>query len=777
MDAATQFIQDLAVIMIAAALAGLGCRRLGLSPIVGYLAAGILVGPYTPPQAFVTDPARVQTLAQLGLVFLMFGIGLSFSLRRLRQLGLSLLLATAATAFLVFNLARLCGGALGLDPAASVFFAGMFVSSSSAVISKILTETGRSHEKSSQLALGITLSEDIVAIVMLTLLGSYVHFGGAAPEAGERARLATTLGLFGGFVIALAIIGLLVVPRALLRLSREASAELETIFIAGLLFGLSLMVVRAGYSLALGAFLLGAIVGETPQRARVERAFSGLRDFFAAIFFVAIGMTIDVRALPAALLPIAVAVVIALVGRTASAGAALLLLGYDTRTAWRAALIVTPLGEFGFIVAQLGTSGGVLPGHYMAVAVGAALITALVSPSLARHNGTLAARIASLRLPVLGRLLVLHRRLLEIIQHQRETSLLWRLTRKRFVQIAVEVAVVSAALVFARPVIAWIAARFGPDAVPFVGTTAGCWGVLGLLLLAPLVALWRNAQALAMIFADYAGRQSAVFARSKPVITAGMQAAALIALVLWLWNFIPPEAGLWTALTIVLILGGTTALLWRRLVLWHSQAEIALENSLGGNGDETRSFEWMDPHAPWGLQVGEIVLPDRFAFAGRSIGEIGIRTRFGCSIIGIERQSFSLANPGPASHLFPGDRVLLLGTDNQIAAARDHLLGEHPCEEGEDTFRDLALELVEVPARSPAAGCTLAELNWPRLLGVQVLGHERGTARTLTPAADLRVQSADRILVLGTPHQVKLLQHWLQPPRLTPAAPTLPESA
>ncbi|BET65281.1 cation:proton antiporter [Opitutales bacterium ASA1] len=766
MPEAAKFIQDLAVIMIAAACGGLLCKRIGLSPIVGYLAAGIIVGPFTPPYSFVEDIERVHVLAQLGLVFLMFGIGLGFSISRIKQLGFPVLIATAGTAFFVFNTARVGGGLVGLDRVGSIFFAGMLLSSSSAVIGKILSESGRTHEKSSQLALGITLSEDMVAIVMLTLLGSYVQFGTEPAGDGSGGRVLETLALFGGFVLTLAAVGLLIVPRVLRRLSREANAELETIFVAALLFGLSMMVVKSGYSLALGAFLLGAIIGETPQRAHVERAFSGLRDFFAAIFFVAIGMTIEVARMGDALWPIVALSVLALVGRPILAALMLLLIGHDSRMALRAGLILAPLGEFGFIVAQLGTAHALLPPEYMSAAVGASLITALVSPVMVKYNGAIADKLGARDIPLIGRALDAHRRVLDALHHHSSSNLLWRLSRKRLFQIGREVAFISVALAFAGPVIAWIVRQVGTEVVPGAPTAVVCWVTLGFLLLVPLVAVWRNTQALAMIIADYIGHTAPALARIAPFVSTAFQILVSLALVLLWSNFVPAGAGLWLTTGVLVFLAVMAAVLWRRMIRWHSNIEYALNTSLGdANDSPSISYEWMDRYSPWGLEVGEVTVPDQSACAGRSIGDIGIRKRFGCTVIGIERQTFMVANPGPTSHLFPGDRVLLLGTAEQITAARAALMEEQAAGSAEDTFRDLAVELLDVPHGSPACGRTLAALNWPRLLGVQIVGHERDGVRTLTPPADLRLAAGDDILALGTPGQIGVLRHALEAPQ------------
>ncbi|RYD60592.1 MAG: cation:proton antiporter, partial [Verrucomicrobiaceae bacterium] len=166
------FLQDLAIIMVVAGLAGWACQRIGLSSVVGFLFAGIIMGPYTPPFAFVSDLDRIQTLSQLGLVFLMFSVGMGLSIRRLRRMGIALVLATAIGALIVFASTRPTGYLLGWTSTQTLFLAGMLMVSSSAIIDKVLHEIGATHEPASRLALGITVLEDTVAVVMLTVLTS-----------------------------------------------------------------------------------------------------------------------------------------------------------------------------------------------------------------------------------------------------------------------------------------------------------------------------------------------------------------------------------------------------------------------------------------------------------------------------------------------------------------------------------------------------------------------------------------------------------------------------
>jgi CPA2 family monovalent cation:H+ antiporter-2 len=283
-----------------AGLVGWLCHRLRLSVVVGYLAAGMLIGPYTPLAALsrslslVSSVARIETLSQMGLVFLMFSIGMKLSLRKLRRLGWPLVIATAVGAVVMYNISRLVGAGLGWGQVHTAFLAAMLMVSSSAIISKVLQEIGATHEKSGQMAMGVSVLEDIVAVVMLTILSSLT----APLGGGAVSTVGATLGLLGAFVVVAGVGGLLAVPWLLRKLSTTADQEQLTIVVAGLLFTLAIFAHKAGFSVALGAFILGAIVAETPHRLQVDRIFEGMRDLFSAVFFVAIGMMIN---LPAAL--------------------------------------------------------------------------------------------------------------------------------------------------------------------------------------------------------------------------------------------------------------------------------------------------------------------------------------------------------------------------------------------------------------------------------------------------------------------------------------------
>jgi CPA2 family monovalent cation:H+ antiporter-2 len=324
------FIQDLAVVLVVAGVVGWVCQRVGLSVVVGFLVAGIIAGPSSHSFSLVKDAGSIETLAQVGLVFLMFSIGLQLSVRKMRRLGLALMLATFGGAVMMYYLTRMFGAALGWGSTESLFLAGMLMVSSSAIISKILHETGLNHERPGQLAMGVAVLEDVVAVVMLTLLTSLVQLG-----TGEGAHLVQTVLRLGAFVVVAGIVGLLFVPWLLKRLSVAVNEELQTIGMAALLFGLAVVAQGAGYSLALGAFLLGTIVAETPHRHQVERTFEGMRDVFSAVFFVAIGMQISVSDLGKSAGLIVGVAVFTMVARPVAVTTGLALIGTPLKDAMR----------------------------------------------------------------------------------------------------------------------------------------------------------------------------------------------------------------------------------------------------------------------------------------------------------------------------------------------------------------------------------------------------------------------------------------------------------
>lgn len=764
----SDLIRDLAVVTMIAGAVGWICRRIGLSAVVGYLVAGMIVGPHTPPFQLVSSVERVQMLAEFGLVFLIFSVGLGLSLGRLQRLGLSVALATAAGALVMLNLCRLLGITLGWPNTQSLFVAGMLMVSSSAIIAKVLEELNSSHERWGQMALGVTVLEDVVAVVMLTVLSSIVQLGGVS---GTQ-PIGPLLGKFSAFVVFLLFLSLLVVPRMLRSLTREGNLEVRTLLLVGLVLSLAWLATRVGYSLALGAFVLGAIVAGTRYKREVERSFEALRQTFGAVFFVAIGMLLNFRQL-ADVWPLVLGITaLALLARPLACALGLVVAGNPNRQSIQAGLALTPIGEFSLVIAQLGVTTRAIPESFYAVAVGVSLLTSLAGPILMRHSDGITDRILRLEPRfVRDAIQFYHDRLSQLAARQ-GGSLIWKLTGRRFGQVGLHLLFISALLLLWQPGYRALERVLGPDrpfprALPVV-----FWTGFGILLFGPLLALWRNVEAILMILAEGATRGNPRRRTLQPLVLGAMKLVAAGLLVAWLLALLPlGGASPWLVLLVGAAVLAVGSLSWSRLLRWHNRVEVELRSQLrnasSGAGFTIPLLEQPDT---WNLEIDEVPLPPQSELAGRRIRDIGLRQQVGCSIIGIDRQGFVFTNPRADEALYPGDRLLLLGTADQLDRAERLLTaGTLPGDPGE-AFADLTNETVGVPPDSRTGGKTLGELDLIRRFGVQLCGIQRGRERRILPDGQTTLEPGDRLLVVGTHDRINEFRGWIESADGTPPA-------
>lgn len=754
------FIQDLAVVLVVAGAVGWICQRIGLSVVVGFLVAGIVAGPKSPPFTLVQEAGSIETLAQVGLVFLMFSIGLGLSLRKMRRLGPGLMLATFGGAVVMYYLSRLLGVTLGWSSTEGLFLAGMLMVSSSAVISKILHETGTNHERSGQLAMGVSVLEDVVAVVMLTLLNSVVQVG-----AGGGAKVGATMLQLGAFVVLAGIAGLLAVPWLLKRMSIAADEELQTLGIGGLLFGLAVVAERAGYSLALGAFLLGTIVAETSHRHQVERTFAGMRDVFSAVFFVAIGMQIDVRELWGAAGLIVGVAMFTLVARPLAVSTGLTLIGTPLKDALRTGFTATPIGEFSFIIAQLGVTAAVVPARFYPMAVGISLVTALVAPVMTRRSEMIADVIVARQPQWLADWVRVYHGWLENLQQRRERNLLWQLSRKRLIQVSVGAFFVTGVVVFSGQFFAMAEAWLGRDWLFPHGLEVVFWTGLVLVTLAPLVAIWRNISAMAMLYAEVLTKRRENAKRLRPVVESVLKIVAGSMMFVWLSAILPAEGtAKWLLLLSGLLALAALVVLRRKLIYWHSELEVELMSAIetGDNKMTSTTAPWLQPHGEWNLHMIDCTLPDLADCQGKRISDLRLRTRLGCSVVGIERQGFMIPLPPPDAVLYPRDKVLLLGTSDQVKAGKAFLGVVSGAPAADSLFEEVRMEAIKVPAWSRAAGRTLVELSPAKEHGVQIAGVHRGGLRILNPSAQEMLRAGDDVLALGAPAQIAEFKAWVR---------------
>jgi CPA2 family monovalent cation:H+ antiporter-2 len=548
--------------------------------VLGYIVAGIIIGPHTPPFQLVEDRAAIQTLAELGVVFLLFSLGLEFSLRKLGRVGATAFVAAAFEIVMMIWVGYEIGRFFGWSRMDSVFLGAMLAISSTTIIIKALDELGMKRERFAQLIFGILIVEDILAIGMIALLSGIAISGSV--NTGEVLSTVVRLSLF--MVVAL-VIGILVVPRLLAYVAGFGSNEMLLITVLGLCFGFCLVVVRLDYSIALGAFLIGAIMAESRQLHAIERLIEPVRDMFSAIFFVAIGLMLDPRVLVDYAWPVVAITVAVVVGKVVTCSLGTFLAGNDGRTSMRVGMGLAQIGEFSFIIATLGLALNVISDFLYPIAVAVSAITTLLTPYLIRVSDPFLQRLVRVTPASISRTAAVYTEWLQSIRPRGDRAVLARLIRKILLQVGVNLALVAALFVaagyFAERPRMW-------ESVPWqveegIRDTV-LWLSVLLLSMPFLIAAYRKLKALSMLLAELGVREEVAGRHTgnvRRVISELIPIAAIAGILVFLsalsTSILPPTAIL---VPVLAVAGVVAALLWGRFVKLHTRLQVALVETL-----------------------------------------------------------------------------------------------------------------------------------------------------------------------------------------------------
>ncbi|MDX1951884.1 MAG: cation:proton antiporter [Verrucomicrobiota bacterium] len=660
------FLQDLAVVMIVAGLVTIICHRFRQPVVLGYILAGVIIGPHTPPFPLIQEMEAIHTLAELGVVFLMFSLGLEFSLKKLQRVGMTALIGATLEILLMFFLGYQIGLLFGWNRMDSIFLGAMLSISSTTIIVKALAELGKSKEPFANLIFGILVVEDILAIVMIALLSGIAMTGTL-----NSGQVAETVGRLLVFLATTLVVGLITLPRLIRYVARFKSNEMLLITVLGLCFGVSLLAVKLGYSVALGAFLIGAIIAESRDIGKIEGLMEPVQHLFSAVFFVAIGLLIQPKLLLEYAVPIVVITVTVIVGKVFTCALGTFVAGHDTRTSLKVGMGLAQIGEFSFIIASLGLSLKVTSEFLYPIAVTVSAITTLFTPYLIRSADALV-NLFDRKAP---RALVKN---MEIYTHwvgqlggDKRQDFAARLIKKWLFQILLNVTLMSGILItagyFAQRPPAWLPKFFHGE-----GNRTILWLTAAVLTLPFFIANYRKLQALGMLLADLkitrtieTSRKAAVQAIIAQVVAlTGTIGMALLALLLSS-ALLPPVKIL---IALLFVLGLVAWILWRNFVKLYSKAQVALQETLA-----EKPAHVQEPPLPSILREAKLetlhVEPGALV-AGKLIREVQLRTRTGASVVGIQRPTSNIINPGPDEELLAGDEVLLLGREEQLESAR-----------------------------------------------------------------------------------------------------------
>ncbi|OZB59094.1 MAG: cation/H(+) antiporter [Lysobacterales bacterium 14-68-21] len=572
------FIRDLAIVMIVAGATTILFHRMRQPVLLGYILAGVLIGPHT-PGVLVANPRTIDDISNLGVVLLMFTLGMEFSIRKLREVGVGILIVAVAEVGVMLWIGYGLGEAFGWHGTDALFLGGIVALSSTMVATRTLAEGGLREQPFARLVVGLLVAEDMLTIVLLTMLTA-VAIGGSV----EASTAFTLIGHLGLFVVAGMIVGLLLVPRLVDYVASFGRAEVLLVSTLGLCFGASLFAAWMGFSVALGAFLMGAVVAEARSAGKVMRLIEPLRDMFAALFFVAIGLKIDPAMLAQYALPALLIAAVVMVGKTVVCSLGVFVIGHDPRTALRTGVSMAQIGEFSFVIATLGLSLGAVSDFIYPVAVAVSVLCMALSPYLVRSADRLGTGLRRITPPSLRLLATSYSGWLENLRPVDENAMVAAMLRRLLVHIAVNVILVVTLFVVGAYVNAHNWAWFSQLGLSRDARHTVIWATALFFSLPLLIAVYRKAEALGMLLAELGIRERhagaythairGVLARLIPLATL----FALAVLVGALGSTILPPRGI--ALTLAAAGVLLAVVMWRGLVRVHARLQAALRDTI-----------------------------------------------------------------------------------------------------------------------------------------------------------------------------------------------------
>jgi CPA2 family monovalent cation:H+ antiporter-2 len=675
-------LTDLAVILCVAALTTVVFQRIRQPVVLGYLLAGMLLSPHLPFPVVASEQVA-HTLSELGVILLMFSLGLEFSLRKLSRIAGTAGVIAAIECSVMFLLGELMSRLWGWSTLESWFAAAIVTISSTTIVVKAFAEQGVTG-KLSEIVYGVLIVEDLIGILLiavLTAVGSGGHL--------SLASLALTAGQLAGFIVGLLVVGVLVVPR-LVRLIVKLGRR-ETIVVAnvGLCFGFALLARAFGYSVALGAFLGGALVAESGEAKYIERLIAPVRDVLAAVFFVSVGMLIDPKLIAEHWLIVVALTGVVVLGKIVGVSTGGFLAGYGVRTSIQAGMSLAQIGEFSFIIAGLGLSLGATRHFLYPVAVAVSALTALLTPWLIRSSDRVAAYVDR-RLPhAIQTYVTLYGSWVEGLRSTREHATAWSRIRRLLRRLLLDLAVVAALAIgaaLAAPRVQLLVREYSGMGATI---THVLYLALTLVLLSPfLLGAVRIARVLGVALANEAMPSARggldLAAAPRRAFRVSMQIAILLIaggpLVAVVQPFYPWVPGLGLLLVAVMAL---VYPLWRSAdnVHGHAQAgaQVLLE-ALASLNQPSAS----QPTAPTvDEQLRSLVpgLGDACAFrlapgasvVGRSLKQIALRGRSGATVIAIHREPDGTVYPSADEILRAGDLLVMTGSKASVCAAKQLL--------------------------------------------------------------------------------------------------------
>ena len=732
------FISDLALILIVAGAGTILFKKLRQPLVLGYVVAGFIVSPHMPYTMSVIDSSSVGTWADIGVMFLLFSLGLDFSFKKIMKMGASPVISTCTIIFCMMTLGIIVGHSFGWKRMDCIFLGGMLAMSSTTIIYKAFNDMGLRQQKFTGSVMSVLILEDILAIVMMVMLSAIAVGSGADGE-----QMVGSIAKIVFFLILWFVVGIALVPLFLRSVRRLVNDETLLIVSLGLCCLMAVLSTKVGFSSAFGAFVMGSIISETIEADKIERLVSPVKDLFGAIFFVSVGMLVDPAILVEYALPIVVLVITILVGQAVFGTLGFMLGGQSLKSAMRCGFSMAQIGEFSFIIASLGLSLGVT-GHFLyPVVVAVSVITTFLTPYMIK-----------LSVPCYG---YVERHLPENLintlnnismnnapaQESKWKRLITQMAFNTLVYSILSTACIVLMFTFFLPFIRKV--------MPGMHWWAnGICGLLTVFVISPFLRamIMKKNHSKEFVALWHENRMN----RFPLIFTILVRAVIAIAFLFYICNYL-------SRFTNALMISLATAMVMlmvvsRRLKKRSIRMEKMFVQNLRSREIEAQVLGMRKPLYEGRLldrdvHISDIDVPADTAWAGKSLRELGLSNLYGVHVSSILRGHRRINIPGGDDKVFPGDRLQVIGSDEQLTAFSKAVSGNVAEADPDVEKREMHLRQIVIDKNGRFSGRTLGESGIRDKYNCMVVGIEEGKENLSAVNASYRFRPDDIVWIVG----------------------------
>lgn len=738
-------IRDLALILTAGAITTIIFKKIRQPLVLGYIIAGFLVGPYFHLLPTVADQTSIETWAEIGVIFLLFSLGLEFSFKKLVRVGGAASITALVEIAFITVAGYFAGRWMGWSSMDSLFLGGMLASSSTTIIIRAFDELGMKTRQYARIVFGVLVVEDIVVILLMVLLSTI-----AVTKQFEGMAIVFTVVKLLFFLAIWFIAGIFVLPTLFKKARALIDEETLLILSIGLCLVMVVFATAVGFSAELGAFIMGSIIAETTSAEKVEHITKPVKDLFGSVFFVSVGMMIDPQAMVQYGWPVALVTLLTLFGKLFSTTIGALISGQPLKQAVQVGMSMAQIGEFAFIVATLGLSLGVISDFLFPVAVGASAVTTFTTPYLIKFSERFYYFLER----------ILPRRWITLLNSysagtqsiRAETD--WRSVLKSYRDIVL----VNGVLLL---ILMWLTVNF---AAPFLSTkieretTQQVVALVGSLLLGlpflwALVARRPDTSAYKALWMQAQYNKGPLY-----LIEIGRVLFALALIGVWTFLIIPTKIAIIIVLPVVIIalvlfrqrMNRFYVKLESRFLTNLNARETEVENSLVARvARKTEAFQ--KRLEPWDAHIVEMNVRPDARFIGRQLKELHWREQYGINIVYIKRGDVVLHVPDRDQFLLPFDEVGIVATDEQIAAFKP--VFEESADDQNDSnhldINEIVFEQIIVDENTQLKGKTIRDSGLREKTNGLIIGIERNNQRILNPDSTMTFEWGDVVWLVG----------------------------